>query len=120
MLKVTYKKKYPAYNVHRNKLKGVIGTMLCTKAKIWKYEREWRLIKSHKIQTNEAGQLITTMYYGFQFNKLTLVEIAFGCNASTVFIERIKDAAKGAGMKRIVFTKARVSETEFKLEFDSI
>lgn len=103
---VLYQKKYPVYNHALSNLScaksNLIECLLLTKAKKWKYEKEWRVIKFDGAKAHP-------------FEKEALTEVIFGCRASDEFINKIKSLALASGFHHLVYKKAEVSRTEFAL-----
>ena len=100
-IEVKYTDNYPVYN-HLKNNKNLIEFMFQTKAKCWEYENELRIIK------NNSGN--------YKFNKSSIIEISFGCNVSTLDIEKYKQLILDNNFTNATFKKAIPSKKEFKLE----
>jgi len=102
-LKVDYVQEYPYWNHIKGDNNASVTKLASTKAKQWEHEQEYRILKFRKSGSHS-------------FDGSALQEIIFGCQASAPFIKDVQALAKTADMEHIIFSKAHVSKTEFKLE----
>jgi Protein of unknown function (DUF2971) len=102
---VNYSKDYPYYN-HLKDNSQLVKHLMQTKADIWQYEGEVRVLKL------TAG--------AYEFKKEALKEICFGwCNCTTDEIKRIKNLVQ-ANNFNVVFTKATKSAEQFSLNIKKL
>ena len=94
--------KYPTFNYIRNR-DGLAKFLLETKSIEWNYEDEIRVMKRN------AG------FYSFK--KDSLVEIIFGAKVINSEKDNIKDMVVEFDYQKTNFKTAKLSETDFKLEF---
>lgn len=106
LIPVNYSSDYPQCNFIRfpnDSVEKLIGT----KAKLWEYEKEWRVLKHDAIGSQP-------------FMKQALVEVLFGCKASKEFISKIKQLSRETGLSHLTYKKAQVSHTHFALSFRNL
>jgi hypothetical protein len=96
---VQYSKDYPYYN-HLKDNSQLVKYLMQTKADIWQYEGEVRVVKL------TAG--------AYEFKKESLKEICFGCNCTKDDIDRVKSSVNTNNFN-VVFTKAAKAATQFSL-----
>ena len=77
---VNYSKDYPHYN-HLKDNSTIIKLLIQTKADIWKYEGEIRVLKP--------------LSGAYSFRKETLVGVCFGCNGTKSDVQKIKGLVTG-------------------------
>lgn len=70
-LKVNYAEKYPQINFFNNSKEERMRAMLLTKAKIWKYEQEWRIIAYEKGSGlyNFSKESLSGIIWGAEMNE---------------------------------------------------
>jgi Protein of unknown function (DUF2971) len=102
---VNYSKDYPHYN-HLKDNSKLIKFLMQTKADIWKYEGEIRVLK-----------LLSGAY---SFKKETLVEVCFGCNCTKSDIQKIKGLVTTSNFKNVAFTKAVKTKNYYGLEIKQL
>jgi len=102
---VKYSTNYPKFDYlkQRNKL---AESMLLTKSLDWNYEQEIRVI------TGKSGAQ--------HFQKDCLKEIIFGCKATDLEIEKIKEILLNYGYKNVRFRKVELSPSKFKIKLVNI
>ncbi|MDD3322035.1 MAG: DUF2971 domain-containing protein [Paludibacter sp.] len=100
-LPVKYSIDYPSFDYlkERNKL---AERMLLTKSKVWKYEKEIRVI------TGKSGPQL--------FKKDCLKEIIFGYKTTELEIKEIKKIVSNSGYKNIRFSKVDLVPNKFKIK----
>jgi len=100
-LPVKYSTDYPSFDYlkERNKL---AERMLLTKSKVWKYEKEIRVI------TGKSGPQ--------PFKKDCLKEIIFGYKTTELEIEEIKKIVSNSGYKNMRFSKVDLVSNKFKIK----
>ena len=87
-----------------------------SKSDIWSYEQEWRM--AAVLQDSECCiETGETPIHLFKFPASALVEIVFGANATTVFIDSVLDILKVAKLSHITLKKTVIAEREYALEF---
>ncbi|HET7117893.1 MAG TPA: DUF2971 domain-containing protein [Hanamia sp.] len=101
---VKYSKDYPYYN-HLKDNSQLVKSLMQTKADIWEYEGEIRVLKL------TAGS--------YQFKKEALKEICFGCNCTKEDIQRIKNLITTNNFN-VVFTKATKEAKQYGLSIKTI
>lgn len=101
---VKYSKDYPYYN-HLKDNSQLVKFLMQTKADIWEYEGEIRVLKFN------AGI--------YQFKKKALKEICFGCNCTQDDITRVKNLV-AANNFNVVFTKATKATKQYRLNIKKL
>lgn len=101
-LTMVYQKEYALYNYCVNQ-DEILNTLLKTKALCWQHEKEVRIVKKAP--------------FFYKFNKESLSEIIFGCRCSQETISKTMSLVKNIGYSRTRFSKSRVKESEFGLDF---
>jgi hypothetical protein len=105
-LPVIYQKEYPYYN-HSVNQRELANKLILTKSDSWSYEGEVRVIKFHPPGLHK-------------FNKLSLVEIIFGCRSNEESIIQIKEAVKNNGYNHVTYRKAVCKKDEYGFDFINI
>lgn len=105
-MKIIYDKSYPIYNHIRNE-KDIVKYLIQTKADVWAYEEEIRIVK-----VNKNGL--------YKFNKNALVEITFGHKTIDSEIERIKSLAYSNGYQHLKFKKSVLKKQQYGLDFITV
>ena len=113
--KITYGRvKYPKSEdyelISLLRKKGEIKRMFTTKSKLWKYEKEIRLLDL------KGGKTVGVK----KFNKEYLKEIIFGCKADETNIKKIIQLCQLNGFEHVIFKKAKLISGKFALDFDEI
>ena len=85
--------------------------LFLTKATHWKYEAEWRIAKKfpHTLRDDENGTY-------FPFPGESLVGVVIGANAADSAAARVRHLIDASPSKPKL-SRARVSKTEYALEF---
>jgi hypothetical protein len=104
LFKVEYADKYPVLNHIKSPDSGVVTKLLTTKGNQWEYEQEWRVVKMA-----DTGN--------HAFAPRALKEIIFGVNANPKFIDDIMGLVTANNKYDVIFTKAHISKTQFRLNF---
>lgn len=86
-LRVDYQMKFPVVRVYSNDLEDVLGPLL-TKAKIWGYEREYRLIAVERGVAIASGTLKTDNNL-LRLPAATLLSVIVGCQGDYNEVERL-------------------------------
>lgn len=102
---VNYQDAFPAINIYRDPREAWPRPFLFTKAKVWAYEREYRIIEQDRNATPHvefAPDLISAVY--------------LGCNISDDHAEQVKEWVRARGMPTRLF-QARRAEDAYRLDF---
>lgn len=105
--KVEYHDEYPKWNHFTAPPGETVTKMITSKARAWEYEQEFRVLKF-----NDPGNC--------HFDKEALVEVIFGCQATSEYIAHTKDLIKRARMDHVQFKKASIRQDRFELDFKEI
>ncbi len=103
-LLVNYCTEYPYYN-HLKDHTTLVKSLIQTKAKIWEYENELRVLKP------SIG--------AYPYKKSALKDVCFGCNCSKSEINRIKSLVKANGFN-VTFTKTAKASKKFELKIKNV
>ncbi|MBC7389395.1 MAG: DUF2971 domain-containing protein [Opitutaceae bacterium] len=106
LLRTVYKKEYPFYN-HLTTPLQFTEMLIRTKADIWEYEQEFRVIKPNRVGTHK-------------FSKSALVGVTFGCRCPTQEVCRIMELAINSGFSHLEFKQAVVSKSSFQVDIISL
>ena len=98
---VDYNEQYIEYNMLNSDLLSVLRR----KSPEWKYEEEYRIIK-----TNHQGL--------WEIKPDCLVEIIFGCRTSDEDKNEIRELAAASGFKNVKFSEARMKRDSYGLEIE--
>jgi hypothetical protein len=104
--KVKYVKEYKLLS-YLNDEKREVETLLLYKYKLWKYEKEYRIIN---FGANGS----------YKFNKKLIKKIYFGCKADETNIKKIIQLCQLNGFSHVKFKKAKLISGKFALDFDEI
>jgi hypothetical protein len=100
-MKVEYTKVYPKYN-HIRDSANLVKLLIQSKSDIWKYEDEFRILKS------DIGI--------HAFNKKALIEVTFGANCEKKDADRVRKLFLKNGYDHTLFKKATVSQSSYQLK----
>lgn len=112
-LKVDYETRRPKISPLE---KGLAKEAIYTKSIDWKYEEEWRIMRTYRNNPPENNAVVYP-------RELFLKRVILGCNVSTPNEETIIELVKDINAKlnaKIVVDKARISRDDYKLEFGSV
>lgn len=106
--RVEYISKIPvAESMKEWKAQGRLSKLLLYKSKEWKYEREWRIVRTGPGKKEYDGELLKAVYFGTKATKGTVKAVR----------AIVKDEYKDVNVK---FYKGRPSKTEYKVVFRQI
>ncbi|EIE9605329.1 DUF2971 domain-containing protein [Vibrio parahaemolyticus] len=94
--------------------------MFLLKSNEWKYEQEWRMC-SVLTDASSVNEQITPAAYLFDFPCSTVTEVIVGANADEALITSIHETLNSEPeFSHVKFKRAKVSRTDFALEFDDL
>ena len=108
LLIVQYQKTYKKLNIYTETYKdeNYIHRILATKAKLWKYEEEVRVLKApHGLHP---------------INRDAISKIYFGCSTPKEEVKRFIDLCKSSKMEHIKFYQGNIVHGAFKLTFSKV
>lgn len=105
--KITYAPEYPSINFFKCSRLAQMEGILLTKANLWRYEKEWRIIEHN----HGAGT--------YSFHPELLTGVIIGCQMSDKNKIKIINWAKNRSPKPVIY-KAKVKEREFGLNIEPL
>lgn len=105
--KIIYSEEYPSMNFFKTPKDAQMEATLLTKANLWSYEKEWRIIEYIK----GAGT--------YSFPPELLTGVIIGCQMSDANKTKIINWAKNRNPKPVIY-KAEVKKREFGLEIEPL
>jgi hypothetical protein len=109
-LKCDYLADYPKLEIHNNSDGHQLKPIL-SKADVWAYENEYRIVSEEKLSSNTPGMIITENSF-LQLQDNSIASIIVGCRGK---VDEVKQLVEGANSSIVVKT-AKMVKNRYEIE----
>lgn len=117
---VEYSEEYPKLNFIEVYTFGNFEELYLTKSNEWKYEDEWRIVRTKHFTIPGEKESDEKNYGKLSFGKEIITEVIFGCKVLDEDISRVIQTFKDSSYKSVLFKRAEMIDFKFDLRFEEI